>query len=251
MKKTLTASFLIASMLLAACNTTEETNSSTDITNEINSSEEETNPAEINIDTLEPNNSSSEQVDEEKENEQTNTTSDIEKEEVLTDNVNDIENSVELNSTPTINFLFNNEQFEAETTVVKSEQLNYEILLADGFTLTNEEPGRDILFYTADSNYSMRIEYYNQGDSSYESLQTTLENTMIASTNNNYETLMIEQSAHNIHKGTQFISVDEETGLQTIGAIFEKGKKIIVVTIFDGPENSLKDAFLQMAYSIE
>lgn len=233
MKKTLTASLLLASMLLAACNTTE-TSTPNNTANEANTSEE----------TVDTTNSTNVEVNEE-ENVEGPSENKVEK------SLANSSSTTEVVSDKTIDFTFNDEAFQAKTSAVTSEQLGYKIQLAEGFSLTSEEPGRDIVFYTADSNYSMRVEYYSSADNSYDSLLENVENTMIVSTNNNFEKLMVEQSSYDIHKGTQFISVDEASGFQTIGTIFEKGDKIIVVTIFDGPENSLKDAFLQMAYSIE
>ena len=235
-KSSLTLSILFASMLLTACNTSE-TSTSNDTANKGNKTEE----------TEETTNSTNVEVTEEEKVEES--PNDTEKEQPET-NV-EIETPTETESKKTIAYTFNNETIEAPTNTVTSEQLGYSIQLPDGFTLTSEEPGSDLVFFTSDSNYSMRVEYYTQADNSYDTLLATVENLMIASTNNNFETLTIEQSAYDIHKGTQFVSVDEASGLQTISAIFEKGDKIIVVTIFDGPENSLKDAFLQMAYSIE
>ena len=225
-------------MLLTACNTSE-TSTSNDTANKENKTEE-------TEETEETTNSTDVEVNEEEKVEE----SPNDTEEQPETNV-EIETPTETESKKTIAYTFNNETIEAPTNTVTSEQLGYSIQLSDGFTLASEEPGSDLVFFTADSNYSMRVEYYTQADNSYDTLLATVENLMIASTNNNFETLTIEQSAYDIHKGTQFVSVDEASGLQTISANFEKGNKIIVVTIFDGPENSLKDAFLQMAYSIE
>lgn len=235
MKKTLTISFLLTSILLVACNTSENSTSN-ETANEVNTSEE----------TPVTNNSTNIEVKEEEEEEKVeNTTTNKEEQHTETSSESEIVTNT------TIDFTFNNESIQAQTNATTSEQLGYKIQLAEGFALSSEEPGRDIIFYESDSSYSMRVEYYTTADNSYDSLLTNVENLMVTSTNNNFEKLTIEQSAYDIHKGTQFISVDEASGLQTIGAIFEKGSKIIVVTIFDGPENSLKDAFLQMAYSIE
>ena len=232
-KSSLTISILLASMLLAACNTSDTNTASNETANEANTKEEKTdtnNPTNVNEEEKE------EDTSENKSKSPSNQTS-TEANEILLKK--------------TIEFTFNNERFTAKTETVSSEQLGYTIQLAEGFTLTSEEPGSDIVFYTADSNYSMRVKYYSQADNSYDTLLTNVQNLMIASTNNNFETVNIEQSAYDIHKGTQFISVDEASDLQTIAAIFEKGDKIVEITIFDGPENTLKDAFLQMAYTIQ
>lgn len=244
-KSSFTLSLLFTSMLLAACNTSETTTSN-DPANEANTSEEAVDTTASAPD-VEVNETEEKEQETEEEKVDAPTDNKIEKEPAQPSTTP----SEEVASNKTIDFTFNNEAIKAETKPVTSEQLGYTIELADGFTLTSEEPGSDLLFYAADSNYSMRVEYHSAADSSYDSLLATVENLMIASTNNDFETLTIEQSAFDIHKGTQFISVDEASGLQTIGAIFEKGDKIIVLTIFDGPENSLKDAFLQMAYSIQ
>lgn len=231
----LAVSVILTSLLLTACNTT-------DSSNEEVTEQKAADSITANETTVSTENESNEEKGEEASSQDASTSNNSET------NVSSNEGTQQ---TTTIEYTFNNVPYTANTELTTSEQLDYTIQLADGFTLTSEEPGKDIIFYKEDSSYSMRVEYYDQNNSNYNDLLATLENFMVASTNDNFETVNIEQNAFEITKGTQFISVDESSDLQTIGVIFEKNGKIAVLTIFDGPENSLKNAFLQMAYTIQ
>lgn len=240
MKKSTTIVFtLLTTILLTACNTTES---------DINS--EETPKADSEL-TTEANENQKEENQETTNSSTSTTTSTPNESESNASQSNAINNETSILKNQDITYTFNNKDFQAPTTTVTSKELGYTISLADGFTLTSEEPGSDIIFFNEDNNYSMRIKTYTTEETTYNNLLKDVENTVVASTNNSYETINIEQNAYNIAKGKQFISVEEATGLQTITVLFEKENRFVVLTIFDGPTNSLKEAFLQMAYTIK
>lgn len=234
-KSTIILSTLLTTLLLTACNSTEsgtKTEESKETNSEVSTQANE-NSKEENQETN--NSNSSPSVESENNAEQAQTNND----------------ETSILKCQNIKYTFNNKEYQASTSTVKSEELDYTISLAEGFTLTSEEPGSDIIFFNEDSNYSMRIKAYSVEETTYDDLLKDVEDTVVASTNNSYETINIEQNAFNIVKGKQFISVEEGTGLQTITVLFEKEDRYVVLTIFDGSTNSLKEAFLQMAYSIE
>ncbi len=82
------------------------------------------------------------------------------------------------NETNSITYTTNNVQKTEETTTVNSNEQQYSIQILPNFTLTAEEPGKDMLYLTEDDSISMRIEYMSVNDTSFENLVKNTEEMM-------------------------------------------------------------------------
>ena len=217
-------SILSAMLLLAACNTTEDATP----VNE----EEATGSV----------------------NEQTNTqNSASDSKENPADEASQGENTA--SSTDTIQYVENGEQKEVKTTPTKSPQQDYQIALATGFSLTAEEPGRDMLMYDANDEYSMRIEVFAKDELKYEEIAQQTEDTVaITAPEGKYAPYEIESlvtSDKDIINATGFVVTYTEDDDQVVTVIFEKESKIVRLTIFDTTASEMTNAFLQMGFTIQ
>jgi len=216
-------SALSAMLLLSACNSTEDSNP-------VN--EEETTGSV---------------------NEQTNTQNSA------TDSADTTVDDSTEEATPsnnTIQYVKNGEQKEVETTMTQSPEQDYEIALAQGFSVEGEEPGRDMLVYDENDQYSMRIEVFAKDETNnYEELAQQTENTVaITAPEGQYTLYNLEPllaSHQDILNAAGYVATYAEDEDQVVTVIFEKELKIVRLTIFDTTAAEMTDAFLQMGFTIQ
>ena len=159
-------------------------------------------------------------------------------------------------SNHTIQYEKNGEQKEVETTMTQSPEQDYEIALAQGFSVEGEEPGRDMLVYDEDHQYSMRIEVFAKDETNnYEELAQQTENTVaITAPEGQYTLYELEPllaSHQDILNAAGYVVTYTEDDDQVVTVIFEKESKIVRLTIFDTTAAQMTDAFLQMGFTIQ
>ena len=159
-------------------------------------------------------------------------------------------------SNNTIQYEKNGEQKEVETTMTKSPEQDYEIALAQGFSVVGEEPGRDMLVYDEDDQYSMRIEVFAKDETNnYEEIAQQTENTVaITAPEGQYTLYELEPllaSHQDILNAAGYVVTYTEDNDQVVTVIFEKQSKIVRLTIFDTTAAEMTNAFLQMGFTIQ
>ena len=159
-------------------------------------------------------------------------------------------------SNNTIQYVENGEQKEIKTTMTQSPEQDYEIALAQGFSIEGEEPGRDMLVYDEDDQYSMRIEVFAKDETNYEEMAQQTENTVaITAPEGQYTPYELESllaSHKDILNATGYVvTYTEEDDDQVVTVIFEKQSKIVRLTIFDTTAAEMTNAFLQMGFTIQ
>lgn len=159
-------------------------------------------------------------------------------------------------SNNTIQYEKNGEQKEAVTTMTQSPEQDYEIALAQGFSVIGEEPGRDMLVYDEDDQYSMRIEVFAKDETNnYEEIAQQTENTVaITAPEGQYTPYELEPllaSHKDILNAAGYVVTYTDDDDQVVTVIFEKESKIVRLTIFDTTAAELTDAFLQMGFTIQ
>ena len=215
-------SALSAILLLSACNSTEDSNpvNKEETTGSVNEQNDTQNSANDNEDT----------------------TVDISTEEATLSNY-------------TIQYVENEKQIEVETTMTQSPEQDYKIALGQGFSLEGEEPGRDMLMYDEDHQYSMRIEVFAKNETTYEEMAQQTENTVAITAPEGqytqYDLASLLESHHDILHAAGYIVTFTEDDDQVLTVIFEKESKIVRLTIFDKTAAEMTNAFLQMGLTIQ
>ncbi|MDX1770676.1 MAG: hypothetical protein R3328_04050, partial [Planococcaceae bacterium] len=147
----LMASITLSISMLAACNTSEDSNSGQGNT----SSEVE-------------------------EVEQEETTTPEETEDESTDDTNSEEVTEERGPEKTLSFSVKGEAKEETATLTNSDEQNYSIYKLEGFELTGEEPNKDSLYLTENDAVFMRIETLSKADASIDFVRENMLQTMAA-----------------------------------------------------------------------
>ena len=135
-------------------------------------------------------------------------------------------------------------------TATQSESVNqtYKLQQLPGFTMTQEEPGKDMLVSNDDDEVFMRIETIEASQSSFDEVKTTMQDYMNAVG----ETVALTTEELAAFKDVQHIEgyvVDFDTE-KVIGVVFEKDGLITKLTIHDNDKQDLTDAMLNMAATI-
>lgn len=200
--------------LLVACGTADETNDEKTPNDEANTEVENKNENEKNTDEM----------------------------------TNDEGNQSAQDEAKTITYDSKEQTITKETTLIEEE--TYTIEVAEGFEFTNEEPGKDLIFYKENDQISMRIEVVSVNDSTYEHIVTNTEELM-AAINEQFESYDIQhyiEGNDTIEKAVAYKATYEED--EVIGVVYEKDDLIVRLTIFDQDEE-LKDALIQMGLTIK
>ncbi|WP_342472961.1 hypothetical protein MHH70_07565 [Metasolibacillus sp. FSL H7-0170] len=229
MKKYLLILSILTALLLAACNTeskTEEPSPNIDSNGATN--EEPNNQEEIDVDgTVEEN-----------EDEEENS-------EISTPEENSSSNA------QSITYKSNNQEIKGSTINVKSPQQDYSINLMDGFTITAEEPGRDIVMADIDPDVSMRIEAFPKADIAFDELLTNTSDAVNAIAPeegySEYDLSPIQLNEQITNMQTFYVELEGETVLTLL---YELPDNFIRLTIFDN-QADLKDALAQMGLTIK
>lgn len=130
----------------------------------------------------------------------------------------------------------------------KSAEQGYKMQQLPGFTLTQEEPGKDMLVSNENDEVFMRIETVDASQANYTDVKTSLQDHMnavgepVALTS---EELAAFKNVTNI----EGYVVDFDTE-KVVGVVFEKDGLITKLIIHDNDELDLTDAMLNMAATI-
>ncbi|WP_431029302.1 hypothetical protein [Lysinibacillus sp. LZ02] len=155
----------------------------------------------------------------------------------------------------TIEYVENGQPKKVETVTTVSPQQDYTISLAKGFSLEAEEPGRDMVMYDANNEHSMRVEILAKDETTYEEAALQTENTVkITAPEGKYEPYALDSllATHkDIANATGYVVTYTEDKDQVVTVVFEKGTKIVRLTVFDTTAAEMTDAFLQMGFTIQ
>lgn len=152
------------------------------------------------------------------------------------------------NETNSITFSSNGKSITEDLTPISSER--YTIQAIPGFTLTPEEPGKDMLFYDQDESVSMRIEAMDANATTFNELVANTEQTM-AAISADYEPYDISPFIvdQNLTKSTAYIAnFDTE---EVITVVFVKADKLVRLTVFDNSEVDYSEAMIKMGLTIK
>lgn len=137
-----------------------------------------------------------------------------------------------------------------KATESKSVDQGYKMQQLPGFTLSQEEPGKDMLVSNENSEVFMRVETVDASQSSYDDAKTSMQdymNAVGAPVALSSEELAAFKDAKNVEGYVVDFVEDKE---KVIGVVFEKDGLITKLTIHDNDELDLTDAMLKMASTI-
>ncbi|WP_153720580.1 hypothetical protein [Sporosarcina cascadiensis] len=137
----------------------------------------------------------------------------------------------------------------------KSDEQDYSIMVIPGYSLTSEEPGRDSLYSDEDSATFMRIETSEKGGEafSFDEWYENMEELLKASSDGTDITELTEEA--DLPKGEGFLSVKgakAESGEGYFeGYVMEREDKLVRVTIYAEENNEQIEKFRKMASTIK
>ncbi|KMY29316.1 hypothetical protein ACZ11_19635 [Lysinibacillus xylanilyticus] len=137
-----------------------------------------------------------------------------------------------------------------KATESKSADQDYKVQQLPGFTLSQEEPGKDMLVSNDNAEVFMRIETIDASQSSYDEVKKSMQDYMNAvgdTSSLSSEELAVFKDVKNIEGYVVHFVEDKE---KVIGVVFEKDGLITKLTIHDNDELDLTDAMLKMAATI-
>ena len=214
---------LLTAVLIVGCNTTDKTEES-DATNN------------------DPSNSASEQTPSDNE-----PTSD-EQDEQETPTETDSSTNTLASQEQEITYVQNGVDKKANATESQSVDQGYKLHQLPGFTLSQEEPGKDIIVSNDDDEVFMRVETFSTSEVNYDDAKTALVEYMNAvgeTTPLTTEELTVIKDAKNID-GYE-VQFDNE---KVVGVVIEKEGLIVKLTIHDNDTQDLTEAMLAMAATI-
>lgn len=139
-----------------------------------------------------------------------------------------------------------------EAVTTKSDEQDYSLDVLPGFTLTSEEPGRDSLYSDDKPAAFMRIETQQQEEGMYDYLLDNLQEVLKASSEGTEPTELTDIYADAKEAGMDNVkafTVEAAEGPVT-GVLYEKGDKIVRLTIYDTKEEAFASDFLDMGKTI-
>lgn len=147
------------------------------------------------------------------------------------------------------------EKKESNLSWTTSPEHDYEIALAEGFSLTAEEPGRDMVTYDANDQISMRIETFSKDDINYEEMASQTEsNVGLTAPDGQYQPYDIQsliEKNKEVQHATGFIATFAEDGEQVVTVVYEKESKIVRLTVFDRTSSNVTNALLEMGLTVK
>lgn len=185
--------------------------------------------------------------DEQKDDTNKNDENEIEKE--TNEITKDEENQPASKETNTITYVSKEQEITKDTTLIDEE--TYQMRIAEGFDFTNEEPGKDLIFYKENDQISMRIEVFSTNDSTYDQVVSNTEEYM-AAVNEQFKSVDIQnyiKENKKIEKAVAYQAMYENE--EVLGIVLEKENVIVRLTIFDQEDYDLKDALIKMGLTIE
>lgn len=147
-----------------------------------------------------------------------------------------------------LNYVQNGVDKNTKATESKSVDQNYKLHQLPGFTLSQEEPGKDIIISNDDDNVFMRVETVSTSETSYDDVKSSLVEYMNAVG----ETTPLsteELTAFKNDKNSEgyVVHFDDE---KVVGVVIEKEGLIVKLTIHDNKTQDLTAAMLAMAATI-
>ena len=153
----------------------------------------------------------------------------------------------------TLTYVSNSQEFTEKTTISASNELNYTIQHFTNFTLSAEEPGKDMLLYNDNDALSMRIEVFATAEASFADIVTDTENSTLAiAPDGKFTEIDLTtyiEDRDEIFNSSSFL-VEYESD-KVISVIYELKDKILRLTVYDDYITDLTDAFLQMGFTIQ
>ena len=147
-----------------------------------------------------------------------------------------------------ITFSSKGETRTEESTSISSEQ--YTLQVIPGFTLTPEEPGKELLYYDEDDSISMRIEFTTTNDTTFEDLAATTEESM-AAVSTDYEKYDISSIIENENLTNSTAYIANFGTEEVISVVFEKEGKLVRLTVYDNENVDLSEAMIKMGLTIK
>ncbi|KOP79267.1 hypothetical protein AMS59_09575 [Lysinibacillus sp. FJAT-14745] len=222
---------LLTAVLVVGCNTSDKTEDSDAQKNEpSNTSTEQQQPS-----------TKDKTVDESQETPTSNATA-----KDNTDNTDNTDNSTKKEQE--VNYVQKGVDKTEKAKESKSATQDYKMQQLPGFTLSQEEPGKDMLVSNKNADVFMRIEAIDASQSSYADAKTSMQDYMNAvgeTSSLTSEDLAAFKDIKNIEG--YVVNFDTE---KVIGVVFEKDGLITKLTIHDNNELDLTDAMLKMAATI-
>lgn len=147
-----------------------------------------------------------------------------------------------------ITYVQNDVEKKATTTESQSVDQGYKINQLPGFTLSQEEPGKDIIVSNDDDDIFMRVETVTASETSYDLVKSSLQEYMNAVG----DTIPLSAEELAVFKDTKNVSgfvVDFDTE-KVIGVVIEKNDLLIKLIIHDNDTQDLTAAMFAMAATI-
>lgn len=136
-----------------------------------------------------------------------------------------------------------------------STALSYTIQHPEDYTLIEEEPGKDMLFYSENDALSMRIEVMNTADTSFDMMNEATQQSMAAiAPNNTYESFNLTpylDAANRTDIKTSASYIVQYESDKVTAIVYEIENKVVVLTIFDDYITGITDAFITAGLTIK
>lgn len=142
-------------------------------------------------------------------------------------------------------------EVEVAISTVESDNQNFKLSLLPNFSLSAEEPGKDVVFYDGDENVFMRIETVASADSNYDDMLQATKDFMNAGSSNGETTSYSEAltfAPTNAKNKDAFIN--DYADDRVVALLFETEELFVRLTVFDTKTADLTEGMLKMASTI-
>ncbi|MFJ7735854.1 hypothetical protein ACIQ2D_05870 [Lysinibacillus sp. NPDC097287] len=165
-----------------------------------------------------------------------------------TPNETDTSTNTPSNQEQEIKYVQNGVDKKVNATESQSVKQDYKLHQLPGFTLSQEEPGKDIFVSNEDDSVFMRVETFSTSETSYANVKTSLVEYMNAvgdTTPLTSEELAVFKDAKNIEGYVVNFDTDK-----VVGVVIEKDGLVVKLTINDNNTQDLTAAMFAMAATI-
>lgn len=143
------------------------------------------------------------------------------------------------------------QEITEKTSVVESDNQQFKIALLPEFTLSAEEPGKDVVLYSTNDNVYMRIETVAVADTSYEEMLQSTKAFMDAGST--LGTTLVDEGIKQLApanvKNVDAFRNDYEND-SVVALLFETDTLFVKLTVFDSKDVDLTEAMLKMGATI-
>ncbi|AJD90797.1 hypothetical protein JMA_14800 [Jeotgalibacillus malaysiensis] len=139
------------------------------------------------------------------------------------------------------------EKTERTAFLQESEENNYSMYVAEGFTFTPEEPNVDQVFYDEDGAQYMRVYTYPKAESEASLIEEQMKGQADAIQGESAAEWTPENSASEVISGYEATLSEEQ--FKTY--LYETDNQYVRIAIYSKADSGLEDAFLQMADTIQ